>query len=77
MSRVRIVVHFKAVLQCEGINVHDDRSLPGLCEDIGVIQNLVFLHGDEKDVHLILGGFEKLIAQVDIGDIKGNVLAGF
>ena len=42
-----------------------------------MIQNFVFFHGDEENVHLILGRFEKLIAQIDVSDVKWNVLAGF
>ena len=37
---------------------------------------LFFFHGHQKHIHLVLGGFQKLVAQVDVGDVERNVLAG-
>ncbi len=77
MRGVGFVIDLEAVLQSEGVNVHDHRRLPCLGEHVGVVQDFVFLDGDEQDVHLILGGLEQLVAEVHVGDVERNVLAGF
>ena len=74
---VRLVVHFKAVLQGEGVNVHDDRRFAGLRQNVRVVQNLVFLHRHQKNVHLVLGRFQKLVAEVHVRNIERDVLARF
>ena len=42
-----------------------------------MIQDFVFLHGHEQDVHLRIDRFEQLIIKIHVGDIERNVLAGF
>ncbi len=41
-----------------------------------MVQNLVFLHRHQQHVHLVLGGFQQLMAQVHVRDVERNVLAG-
>ena len=74
---IGLVVHFEAVLQAERVDIHDDRSFAGLREHVRVIQNFVFLHRDEQHVHLRVHRLEQLVAEVHVGDVERNVLAGF
>ena len=59
LRRVRFVIHLEAVLQGEGVNIHHHWRLAGLRQHVGVVQNFVFLDGDQQNVHLILGGLKQ------------------
>src|SRR5881275_1162420 len=77
LPRIRFVVDFEAVLQSEGIDIHHHRRLSCLRQNVGVVQNLVFLHRHQQNIHLRVHRLQQLIAQVHVRDIKWNVLAGF
>jgi hypothetical protein len=42
-----------------------------------VVQNLVLLYSHQQNVHLGVQGFQNLVTEVHVGDVEGNVLAGF
>src|SRR5438552_17045943 len=69
LARRRLVVVLVAVLQREGINVHNSRSSSCHREYVGVVENLVLLDGDEKNVHLrtacVFG--ENLVVEIHVG----------
>src|ERR1700687_4207299 len=75
LPRIRLIIHFKAVLQTESIDIHHHRRFPGLCQHVGVIQNLVFLYRHQQHVHLRIHGLQQLIAEVHVRDVKRDMLA--
>ena len=77
LAGIGIVIHFEAVLQREGVDIHDRGILPRLRQHVGVIQNLVFLDRHQQNVHLRIHGLEQLVIQVHVGNVERNVLAGF
>ncbi|MFN7974520.1 MAG: hypothetical protein U0166_19575 [Acidobacteriota bacterium] len=75
------VVLLVSVLEREGVDVHDDGVLPRLGDDARVVVDLLFLHRDEQDVH-VLGAagalpLEDAVVQVDVLDVERDVLLRF
>ncbi len=77
LAGIGVVVQLVAVLQREGVDIHDRRRLAGLRQHVGVIQNLVLLHRHQQHVHLRIQRFQQLVVEIHVGNIEGNMLAGF
>ncbi len=77
LARVWIVVHLIAVLQRKGIDVHDRRILPGLSQNVRMIQDLIFLHRHEQNVQLRIHRLKELVVKIHVGNVERDVLAGF
>src|SRR6202041_108149 len=71
LPRSRLIVVLVAVLQGEGIDVHNSRRLARHREYVGVVQDLVLLDGDQQNIHLRIAGVfgKNLIVEVYIGQI--------
>ena len=79
--RLGAVVGFVGVLQRESVDVDDHRDAARLADDARVVGDLLFLRGDEQDVHRALpadvAAVENLVVQVDVLDVERDVLLRF
>ena len=73
-----IVVVFEAVLKGESVNINDGRLPSGKLQGVGVIQNLVLLHGHQQNIdgRTVQAVTENLIVDVYVAHVEWYVLRG-
>ena len=74
MSWLRVVVQFITVLKGKRVHVNHSRLLAGELNRLLQIRNFVTLASSHKDVDFVRRAASNVIVEIDVRDIKRNVL---